>query len=394
MFFKGFWKITKSTRSFLINFSPKTIKKPILLNMLLLRSPPILTKLARNFHKIALTQPNILNQQVEKVDPYSKIKINSQINVKIRPYNVLECQDSNLLRATIRSAVDGKPSKAQLDVKIKNKNVEITSKTTSTGKEAEELVCLLEVPIRADLLIDTESEVSIADMYCEELNVISNKNIDTKNVRSTTVDLFSKNGNINCNGLLLGQKINIKTNTNGSIFLDKLQGDSINCHTIDGNIKTNSCYVESSKFTTDNGTLDLKNIHKTSEVCVNKMGDLFMTGVHGNIQIKCNGGGNVNVQLSEIVGNNKIVTQTEDNVIINISDQIEETSFIEATSKKFTLDESLSHLSDCIENDNHFRMSKEQDNCNKLVIESKGNLILGKLSWADSMKIAMGLKEI
>ncbi|XP_055917145.1 uncharacterized protein LOC129949609 [Eupeodes corollae] len=362
--------------------------------MLLLRNPSILTSFARNFHKIALTQPNILNQQVEKVDSYSKIKINSQISVKIRPYNVHECQDSNLLRATIRGAADSKSDDAQLDVKIHDKDVEITSKTSSTRKDAEQLVCLLEVPIRADILIDTDSEVSIADMYCEELNVTSSKDINTKNVRSTTIDLLSKNGNIQCNGLLLGQKINIKTNENGSIFLDKLQGDSINCQTTDGNIKTNSCYVEASKFTTDNGTLDLKNIHKTTEVCVNQMGDLFMTGVHGNIQIHCNGGGNVNVQLSEIVGDNKIITKTDDNVIINISDQIEETSYIEVNSKKFTLDESLSHLSDCVENENHFRMSKEQDNCNKLLIESKGNLILGKLSWADSMKIAMGLKEI
>lgn len=364
--------------------------------MLLLRSPLVLANLSRKFHKIALTQPNILNQCTEKVDSYSKIKINSQISVKIKPYNVHECQDANLLRATLRGSTETKQSAAQLDVKINGKNVEITSKKSSTDKEGEQVVCLLEVPIRADLLINTDSEVSISDMYCEELNVVSSKDINTKNVRSTTVDLLSKNGNIQCQGLLLGQKMNIKTNSKGSIFLDKLQGDSINCQTIDGNIKTNSCYVENSKFTTDNGTLELKNIHKTSKVRVNKMGDLFMTGVHGNIQIDCEGGGNVNVQLSEIVGKNKIVTKTEDNlVIVNISDHIEESSFIEAVSKKkISLDESLSHLMDCVENENHFRMNKEEENVNLLSIECKGDLILGKLSWADSMKIAMGLKDM
>lgn len=186
--------------------------------MLLLRNSTSLTQLSRRFHNIALAQPNIIKQLVEKVDSYSKIKISSQISVKIRPYNVLECQDSNLLRATIRATEDVSKSDAQLEVTINDKNVVITNKASSNSKDAGKLVCLLEVPIRADLVIDSQSEVSIADMFCEELRVACNQDIQTKNVRSTIVDLFSRNGNIQCNGLLLGQKINIKTDKDGVCY--------------------------------------------------------------------------------------------------------------------------------------------------------------------------------
>lgn len=59
--------------------------------------------------------------------------------------------------------------------------------------------------------------------------------------------------------------------------MDKLQGDYITCKTMSGNISTNCSYVESSKFETDTGSLDLKNVHKKTEVFVHQQGELKMS---------------------------------------------------------------------------------------------------------------------
>jgi len=71
--------------------------------------------------------------------------------------------------------------------------------------------------------------------------------------------------------------------------LDKLQGDSLRCSTKAGSIKTDCCYVENSKFETKTGQMELKNVHKTSEVHVHESGDLKMSGFIATTpsQVKC-----------------------------------------------------------------------------------------------------------
>lgn len=65
--------------------------------------------------------------------------------------------------------------------------------------------------------------------------------------------------------------------TSQNISMDKLQGDNLNCSTKAGSIITDCCYVEKSKFQTETGRLELKNVHKTSEVHVHKSAELNMS---------------------------------------------------------------------------------------------------------------------
>lgn len=58
------------------------------------------------------------------------------------------------------------------------------------------------------------------------------------------------------------------------IVLDKLQGDLMHCKTFEGNISLNSCYVEQANFVTETGNLNLKNLHKKSEIYVLKEGNI------------------------------------------------------------------------------------------------------------------------
>lgn len=105
-------------------------------------------------------------------------------------------------------------------------------------------------------------------------------------------------------------------------------------------------------------------------------------------------GGNINLQLSEISGENIIIADKVPHATVNISDTIEEKSYIEITATEITLDDPLSHLSDGLTEEGEiFRMSTKPENHNKLMICTKGKVKLGKLSWAESMRQSMGMNE-
>lgn len=118
-----------------------------------------------------------------------------------------------------------------------------------------------------------------------------------------------------------------------------------------------------------------------------------LAGIHGNIYIKSNGG-DMNLQFSEIYGDNIVMSNNSKQVSINISDLIEENCFIEIHSDQITLEDSVVHLAKYVENDNYLNMGKEHDARNKLLICTKGHLRFGKMSWVDSVKMLMNNKKL
>lgn len=137
----------------------------------------------------------------------------------------------------------------------------------------------------------------------------------------------------------------------------------------------------------------LHNVHKNAEIVIFQKGLLEMTGFHGTLNAKVNSG-QVKVQFSEILEKNSIVFNgTEQPMEIFISDLIEENSFIDIKSKEIEVDESIKTKSgknifkDCF-------LLGESSRKNTLSIENeKGFVKLGKMSWADSLKLKMSLNK-
>lgn len=102
----------------------------------------------------------------------------------------------------------------------------------------------------------------------------------------------------------------------------------------------------------------------------------------------------MNLQFSEIIGDNIIMANDSKNVIINISDMIEEQSFVEISADKVILSPTIVHLKDHLIEDKSFRLGGEH-RPSKLLVCTKGSLTMGKMSWADKMKEIFGyeLKE-
>lgn len=163
-------------------------------------------------------------------------------------------------------------------------------------------------------------------------------------------------------------------------------GDCLSAITESGTISTESCYSEESKFVTTNGRLHLKNVHKSSEVLTLDGGTLDVTGFHGTLKAKTNGGRS-KFQLTEIYGESSIESIDPKEFTVNISEFVEENTRISTDVKGVELQPTLSHLSDKISEGGQFRLGDADRTADQLTLKSNGNLRLGKMSWTDMIKL-------
>lgn len=374
--------------------------------------------------------PGTLTRQV---DPYSNIKITSSYHLNVRPYDVYECPDGNLLRISLQP-LDNQPKtelSAELEQFIKNFNASIKideqniiidtkdelNKQSTVHKLSNSIVCLIEVPVKANLKVCGHRDVSIENLYSDDILVTtSDGNINTKNIHSTNLSLSAEHGNIVCKGSTLAQKMDVRTygdkvidsnlKFNGfhlfsgfcslfviylfqKIYLQNTLGDHLTAISENGLIHTDSCYSENSKFITQRGNLQLKNVHKRSELYVLDGGELNVSGFHGILNAKTKGG-KLHFQLTEVYGDSCIDAIDPISLNINISEFVEQHTCISIDAKEIDIDKHLEYFK---LNETKTKSGKQivignrdliEDN---LSIRTNSNVSLGKMSWMDSVKL-------
>lgn len=177
--------------------------------------------------------------------------------------------------------------------------------------------------------------------------------------------------------------------------MQKALGDSLTAITEDGTISTDSCYSEHSKFITQKGGLHLKNVHKASELIVLDGGEVNVTGFHGHLQARTNGG-KLNFQLTEIYGDSFIEAQNPNSFILNISEFVEQHTCLSIAATTITLDPNVSEFNVQHSNGTDKLESGNRDLIpDQLSIQTNGKLNLGKLSWMEAiqLKFAATAKE-
>lgn len=156
-----------------------------------------------------------------------------------------------------------------------------------------------------------------------------------------------------------------------------------------GTISTEACYSENSKFITQRGTLQLKNVHKTSEIYLLEGGNVDITGFHGVIRATTNGG-NLNFQLTEVYGESSISSQNPISLNVNISDFVEKHTCVSiTTTKNIILDSKLEHLKcDLIQKEDGCELNIGNRDLTEgvLTVQTNGSVNIGKLSWLDTIK--------
>ncbi|XP_049288341.1 uncharacterized protein LOC125766424 [Anopheles funestus] len=312
----------------------------------------------------------------EKVNPYAKIRINCAYDLKIVPYDLLDCPDSNILKATVKhdSNVDN------FAVEISDKIVTITSDPNTGGTE-----CILEVPIKADLQIHNNGTTSIANLYSDDIEIVGTGDIETRSLRSTNITLNSATGNIACKGITLAENVTVTASGKGNIFLDKLQGGTVSATTEMGNISVNASYSNKSSFQTKDGNLELKSIHKDCTVLSSGGKQFTMNGFYGTLNADV-GSEIVTLQLSEMVGNSSIKAVSSQVVNLNLAETVYETSAITVNSSHLTLDSTINDQAH--QRDGSSITLGRSDAENSLHVQTDGSVVVRKMSWADSFSFS------
>lgn len=165
-----------------------------------------------------------------------------------------------------------------------------------------------------------------------------------------------------------------------------------------GTITTNSCYSEASKFVSQNGSLNLQNVHKVSEMYLLEAGGhMTITGFHGTLLAKSKGGCQLQFQLTELYGDSCIEVLShsfgDSRLQLNVSEFVEEHTKLEIIASEIELTENMKHLQEYIQEPGVLRM--EQINLelsdDKLKVITSGSVKLGKMSWADTVRQKMNL---
>lgn len=166
-------------------------------------------------------------------------------------------------------------------------------------------------------------------------------------------------------------------------------GDRLTAITESGDISTESCYSENSKFITQKGGLQLKNVHKSCELLSLDGGEVNVTGFHGHLQARTNGG-TLNFQLTEVCGDSFIEAQKPDAFVVNISEFVEQHTCLSIVAAGITLETNLSEFN--VQHGNGNGQDKLDTGNRDLLpdhlrIETDGKLKLGKLSWMEAMQL-------
>lgn len=237
----------------------------------------------------------------------------------------------------------------------------------------------MEVPIKADLSIKTDQNVSLSDLYCEHLDIEA-KNIQTKNIHGTEIKMSTNGGKVSSNGLLLGKQIRLFLEK-GDLSLDRVQGEKFFVKQSNGTVKISSCYSSFSQFDCTNSHLNLKNIHKLCHIHGHGTGELILHGFSGTIIADLENY-LLNLQFSELLGRNKITCKSDKPSEVNLAPQILEDCYVKIRAIKMTLDEELTSLN-LSTNGDHIKINDKSFE-NHLRIEHTNEVRLGKLDWADA----------
>lgn len=183
----------------------------------------LITSMVRHLSQSSVTSRTIVHQ----VYPFPNIKITSNYHLNIKPYDVLDCPDGNLLRISLQpkeitnekitSKVTMVLANFDAAVQIDDQSIVIdTIDNLGTQVNADELAnaveCLIEVPIKSNLKVTSKRDVSIQNMYSDDINVTTNDgDVKTKNIHSVSLNLSAQNGHIQCDGTTLAKKMDVRS---------------------------------------------------------------------------------------------------------------------------------------------------------------------------------------
>lgn len=174
-----------------------------------------------------------IKQLTKVVHPEVFLKINSAWRLHIRPYDLLDCQDGNLIRASLyptnTAALESDTKLDEYKLDFIGYEARMTIEAGSTNVEAEkaDLLCVLEVPVKSNLTIKAARSVKIRGIGGALVKIDSVGDITTKNMtQSHALQMVSRAGDIVCEGNTVADKANLRVfadNVSESIVVNETE---------------------------------------------------------------------------------------------------------------------------------------------------------------------------
>ena len=252
----------------------------------------------------------------------------------------------------------------------------------------------VEVPIVYDVNVVTTGagEISCRDMIeSHQCHLTSDAgDIMVTGVKTQNLVITSETGDIRCRGAIQG-RVNISSG-DGDVVSDKrFLGPSLDITTDSGDISVSSCYSDQSKFSTQTGNLDLRNVHNDSYVAVYDEAEVKMTGLDGTANVFMKKG-NLDIQISQVASESRIHVE-EGDISLKMADS--HPLKLCVTGTEVVTDDKFSKYGDIEtkEDDNHQhyygRIQPDQFSPLCQVLADSGKVNISAQGWAQSLGLKL-----
>eukprot|EP00093_Oithona_nana_P010922 10922.XXX_208276_209579_1 [CDS] Oithona nana genome sequencing. len=329
------------------------------------------------------------------------VKVTSPIDVTVKPAGNYE--NPNLDRAVVKlysknghsalvksSDLEGR---TQISAEQNGSTLQIKGQA---GSQSNHDALVVEVPVVHGVYVEAEKEanVEVSDFIESEFCTISSDmgTVNANRIKTDAMTVGTNSGDIVCTGHMQGT-IKLNSVSGNVISEQRFIGPSLDISTDTGDIRIASSYSEQSKFVTNRGKINLRNIHNESYIACYENGDVKIKGIDGstNIFVKK---GDLEIHVSQIKHESRILVE-EGDVILKMIDthpvklSIDANQIILDTkfSKYGKLEQRQDQSSTCM----HYSASIHPNVFSPAltVIAENGNVIVESQDWAASLGLKL-----
>ncbi|KAI8491229.1 hypothetical protein Bbelb_308620 [Branchiostoma belcheri] len=307
-----------------------------------------------------------MSSQTYGVQPFAvyQLKIRLPLSVHVSPLDPLEHPSADKFVVDVNSESD----EHRVDVVVKDdeKSVEVTNVAVQVSGAADARVENMECPTCV---------VKTGEGDCH-----------LKSIKGMSTQVDTGGGSVYGQGTILGN-VDVSTNSEGSVKLGKLQGQTMSVATQDGTIDIKDIYAELSTLTSDSGDICIGSIHGTSAVETTE-GNITLDTVDGDLSATTQTG-----SVTLYVSRHQLVDVTSEEGDICISVPHELATRLELTGKQLEIDPELrvDNIQDSWDEELQCKTLKgllNSGNSADLRATAKaGKVSLKAVSWLDSLKL-------
>jgi len=333
---------------------------------------------------------NVLEEHSLKVPSFGgTLWVKFPYNVHVQPTNTMDFP--NLDQAFLKVL----SSDGQSDVKLNivQDGLKLSIAGTGDGEDLGDVSLHVEVPIvyAVNVITSGEGAISCRDMIESDQCHLTSEHGDilVTGVKTQNLVIQSETGDIRCRGAIQGS-VRIASG-DGDVVSDKrFLGPSLDISTDNGDINVSSCYSDQSKFSSQTGHMDLRNVHNDSYVAVYEEGDVKMTGLDGTANIFMKKG-NLDVQISHVGTESRIHVEEGD---INLKMADNHPLKLCVTGTEVVTDDTFAKYGDIdTKEDDHKhyfgRVQPDQFSPLCQVLADSGKVTISAQGWAQSLGLKL-----